>query len=137
MELKPVILEQLDREAELTRRALERVPEGKNDWKPHPKSMALGNLAHLVAMMPSWISMILNQKELDIKPKGKTGNGGPRTFESTGELLIAHEQAVTQARDALKATSDEDLRAKWRLRSAASCCRCRGRIRSGTATRRL
>jgi len=36
MQLTSVILEQLDREAELTRRARERVPKGKNGWKPHP-----------------------------------------------------------------------------------------------------
>jgi len=46
-----VILEQSDREAELTRRALERVPKGKNGWKPHPKSIP-GQLAHMVATMP-------------------------------------------------------------------------------------
>lgn len=55
MKLAAVFVEQLDREAELTRRALELVPEGKNDWKPHPKSMPLGVLAHLVATMPSWV----------------------------------------------------------------------------------
>ena len=69
MKLTSLILEQLDREAERTRRALERVPTGKNDWKPHPKSMPLGQLAHMVATMPSWISMIVKQDEIDIKPK--------------------------------------------------------------------
>jgi len=42
-------------------RVLERVPEGKDDWKPHPKSMALGRLAMLVAQMPSWISLIVGR----------------------------------------------------------------------------
>ena len=41
---------QLEQETTLTRKVIERVPEGRNDWKPHPKSMALGYLAALVAM---------------------------------------------------------------------------------------
>ena len=49
-----LLLAELDREAAGTRRTLERVPEGRNDWKPHPKSMPLGYLAGLVATMPAW-----------------------------------------------------------------------------------
>lgn len=84
-----MILEQLDREAELTHRALERVPKGKNDRKPHPKSMPLGQLAHMVATMPSWISMIVKQDEVDIKPKEGAGNGASRNLGSTEALLKA------------------------------------------------
>ncbi len=43
----------LEREAAISRRALERVPEDRPDWKPHDKSMPLGYLATLVATMPS------------------------------------------------------------------------------------
>ena len=53
------------------RHLIERVPEGKNDWKPHEKSMPLGYLARLVADMPSWIAMAINQGELDLAPGGK------------------------------------------------------------------
>src|SRR6185436_4801116 len=125
MKLTSLILEQLDREAELTRRALERVPDGKNDWKPHPKSMPMGQLAHMVATMPSWISMILKQPELDIKPKEVkpkdakskkgAGNGVSRNFASTEELVAAHDKAVTDARQALSEINDEDLQTRWRL----------------------
>ena len=48
---------QLEREAGRTRRALERTPEGRDDWKPHEKSMPLGRLAMLVARMPSWLAI--------------------------------------------------------------------------------
>ena len=115
MTLTSVILEQLDREAELTRRALERVPTGKNDWKPHPKSMPLGQLAHMVAVMPSWISMIVNQNELDIKPKEGAGNGASRNLDSAEALVKAHEKAVTEARQAVAHTTDKDLETSWKL----------------------
>ena len=46
MELKELFLAQLNREAEATRKAIERAPEGRNDWKPHEKSGTLGWLAY-------------------------------------------------------------------------------------------
>ena len=52
MKLTELFIAEIDREAPLTRRVLEVVPEGKGDWKPHPKSMPLGYLSSLVAMMP-------------------------------------------------------------------------------------
>jgi hypothetical protein len=55
MKLKELLLAQLDRETEGTRSAVKRVPEGKNSWNPHDKSMKLGYLAGLVATMPAWI----------------------------------------------------------------------------------
>ena len=58
MKLTDLFLVQLEQEAGRTRRALERVPEGRDDWKPHDKSMPLGRLAMLVARMPPWVSMI-------------------------------------------------------------------------------
>ena len=115
MTLKSVILEQLDREAELTRRALESVPEGKNDWKPHPKSMPLGQLAHMIANMPSWVSMMVKQDELDIKPKAGASNGGSRTLGSTQALVLALDKAVTDARQAVSQTTDEKLQTPWKL----------------------
>ena len=59
MKMTDLFLGELEREAAVTRRALERVPEGRYDWKPHQKSMALGTLAQLCASMPSWIPMML------------------------------------------------------------------------------
>src|ERR1041385_2512743 len=109
MQLTSVILEQLDREAELTRRALERGPKGKNDWKPHPKSMPLGQLAHMVATMPSWISMMVKEDEIDIKPAAGTGNGVSRNLDSSEALVNALDKAVNDARQAVSETTDKDL----------------------------
>jgi uncharacterized damage-inducible protein DinB len=76
---------QLEREAPLSRKALERVPEGKPDWKPHEKSMPLGYLSQLVATMPGWITM------------------------------AAHDESVAGALDALGQATDRHLATSWKL----------------------
>jgi len=54
MPLAELLLPEFDEEMAATRRVLERVPDGKAYWKPHPKSMPLGRLATLVAELPGW-----------------------------------------------------------------------------------
>ena len=66
MELKELFLAQLNREAEATRKAIERAPEGRNDWKPHEKSMPMGHLAALVATMPGWVAFMIERDELNL-----------------------------------------------------------------------
>ena len=75
MKLSELYLGELEREAPASRRILERVPDGFYEWKPHAKSMPLGYLATLVATMPGWIDMMVNQDELDIAPKSLRGSG--------------------------------------------------------------
>src|SRR6185436_10910835 len=111
MTLTQLFLEELDREADRTRRALEQVPLGKDDWKPHPKSMPLGRLAGLVASMPSWISLIIDQDELDLTPPA--GSGQYRQ-PSTDQLVETHDTHVGNARVSLaNATDDFLLNTKW------------------------
>jgi uncharacterized damage-inducible protein DinB len=104
---------ELDREMVGTRRALERVPEGRNDWKPHEKSTSLGYLAGLVATMPRWIVSIVMEDGLDLASPGQYRS---RAFDSTRELLGAFDSAVSAARSALLATTDERLLgSRWQL----------------------
>jgi uncharacterized damage-inducible protein DinB len=107
---------QLDTEASRTRRALERVPEGRDDWKPHAKSMALGRLAMLVAQMPSWISLIVNRDELDLNPAGGGSNVNQRPLRTPAELVAAMDKNVADAKAALEATSDDHLMKPWQLK---------------------
>jgi hypothetical protein len=69
MKLTEFLLPELDREVERSRRALEQVPEGKYDWKPHEKSMIFGYLANMVAT-PLWLALEITQDELDVAPAG-------------------------------------------------------------------
>jgi hypothetical protein len=105
---------QLAAEAVRTRRALERVPEGREDWTPHERSMPFGRLAMLVATMPSWVAMVVERDELDINPPGGS-NFSQRPLHTSAELVQAHDAAVGQASDALARTTDGHLAKPWRL----------------------
>jgi uncharacterized damage-inducible protein DinB len=113
MKLTELFLAELERETPRTRRALEQVPIGKDDWKPHPKSMPLGRLAGLVASMPSWIPLIIGQDELELNPPpGASQYQQP----STSQLVEVHDEHVKKARNALLGTNDDFLlTTKWRL----------------------
>jgi uncharacterized damage-inducible protein DinB len=114
MKLTDFFLAQLEREAELSPRALARVPDGRTDYKPHEKSMPLGYLSTLVATMPSWIAMMIQQDELDLSPPGGGGYSPPQPGNSR-ELLAAHEDSVAKAKEALRKTTDDHLMTSWRL----------------------
>ncbi len=114
MRMTDFFASQLEREAAISRRVLERVPEGRPDWKPHEKSMPLGYLATLVATMPSWIAMAVLQDSLDLNPPGGSPQRPPQ-WTTTGELLAAFEDSVAKGTDALRKTTDEHLTTPWRL----------------------
>jgi len=114
MQLTELFRAQLDQEADRTRHALERVPEGRDDWKPHDKSMPFGRLAMLVARMPSWLALIINRDELDLNPPGGS-NIDQRPLRNSRELVQAMDEGVTQARDALAKATDDQLMKPWRL----------------------
>src|SRR5262245_2204029 len=109
-----MFLAELAAEAPRTRRALEPVPQGKDDWKPHEKSMPLGRLAMLVAQMPSWIPLIVNRDDLDIAPTAGS-NVDTRPLRTPAELVEAMEKNGADARKTLDATTDEHLMKTWKL----------------------
>jgi uncharacterized damage-inducible protein DinB len=114
MKLTELILAELESEAERSRRALELVPEGKHDWKPHERSMIFGYLADMVANIPSWVAMIINLPELDINPPG--GPQQTREPMNTSEAFVAAlGKSVAAARAALEKTNDDHLMTNWRL----------------------
>src|SRR6266576_7038626 len=97
MKLTEFLLAELDREVELSRYALEQVPEGKYDWKPHEKSMIFGYLANMVATIPLWVAMEISQDELDVAPADGSKMEQKR-MDTSDALLGALDKTAAGAR---------------------------------------
>lgn len=108
--IDPSIME-LDREAASTRKMLERVPEGKNEWRPHPRSMTLGKLATHVATLPSW-SQSLKEDGFDV---GVNAVGVPPAPETTAGLLALFDKTITDAKAAMNVLDDARAMGPWTL----------------------
>lgn len=115
MPLRDAILPEFDHEMQNTRRSLERVPEGKSDWAPHPKSMKMGRLAGHIAEMPGWVVNTLSQDSLDVNPPDGKRQYQPVVMQSRQQLLEAFDKGVASARAAIAAASDEELMKPWSL----------------------
>ena len=103
------LLLELEQEAQATRRVLERVPEDRLDWTPHPKSMTLGQLAMHIANLPGAIAEV-SRAWFDVSTVI------PRpTATSTEELLQTLEASLAQARSILENVDDADLLAPWQM----------------------
>ena len=103
------LLPEFDQEMATTRRLLERVPNDKGTWKPHPKSFALGHLAQLLAWMPGWVASTLRHTELDLTTTPEY------SFETTETLLGMFDRNVQEAREALRSSPDADFAVPWSL----------------------
>jgi len=109
------LLAQFDREAASTRRMLERVPDDKFDWRPHPKSMTLGGLANHISDLMGRAPMVLQTEFMDVG--ARSGQPRPAAPTSTRELIEAFDRGVAAARAAIAAASDEQLSHPWSLRN--------------------
>ncbi len=114
MELKKFFLEQLETEAASSRKVIERMPEGRNSWKPHERSMELGYLASLVVTMPGWIAMMIENDETDLNGAGESLR--TRAMATRADLLALLDQALAKSRRALENTTEEHLLKPWRLK---------------------
>ena len=110
MSAPAIPLAEFDQEMQTTRRLLERVPEARGEWKPHPKSFPLGHLAQLVSMMPGWIGRTLREPSIDIA--GGAGYG----FHPTEALLADFDRNVRAAREALESVTGRALEEPWSLK---------------------
>ena len=114
MAISQSLLGEFDHETANSRKSIERVPDEKFDWKPHPKSSSMGHLAGHIAMIPSWAKMALETKEFDVNPPGGQRAQMPQ-LKSKAEILAAFDQGIPAARAAIAAASDETLMQPWSL----------------------
>jgi uncharacterized damage-inducible protein DinB len=105
------ILEEFRAEAATTKRVLERVPAEKLTWKPHVKSMSLGQLAWHVATTPGSVSRIAQQSSFDVSQ----GNFVPPQPSGKSEILQAFEQSCSDAEAFLQRLTDRQSVESWRL----------------------
>ena len=103
------MLAELTRESETTRRVLERIPEDRLTWRPHAKSMSLGQLALHVARLPLGIAMLVERLAVEVPSVPLVEPASRR------EILDALEQSVAYATERLTSWDDEDLEAEWTL----------------------
>ena len=116
MAIALTLLPEFDHEMAGCRKTLERVPNARFDYQPHPKSFTLGRLANHLASVPSWLITALETTQLDfVDPAAAARMPLPAT---TAEALAARfDQDVARARAALAAATDTDLAVPWTGRS--------------------
>ena len=119
MALKDVLLPEFDHEMSVTRTLLERVPDDRGDWRPHARSMSVGELALHLANIPNWMVMALERHQYALTPPGAPPEA-PRRFEGASRIVAAFDTAVAKARSALSQTADEAFREPWSLKDGGA-----------------
>jgi uncharacterized damage-inducible protein DinB len=113
MPITDALLPEYDHEMGTTRRLLDRVPEQDFAWKPHEKSMSLGELAGHLANIPMWCSAVLTASAFDLATFVDTR---PRSPTSRATLLQEFDVKVKSARASLAPLTDAELLAPWTLK---------------------
>ncbi len=114
MNLNEPIIAEMNQEAIATRKMLERVPADKLAWKPHEKSMSLGELAAHVAEISQWTGSTINKDELDFAKEEYK----PFKPETTAELVKFFDDNQAEALKTLKDNAtNENLMSMWSLKN--------------------
>jgi uncharacterized damage-inducible protein DinB len=110
MSIKDGLLADFDHEMATTRRLLERLPEDRLGWKPHPRSMTLGGLATHLSNIPHWGGAILNENSFDL------AGAPPPLAEKTSraDILAAFDGVCRQTRASMDRT-DAEYQSMWTL----------------------
>jgi uncharacterized damage-inducible protein DinB len=112
MSIAESLLPEFDREMGLTRRLLERVPDGQFAWKPHERSMTLGRLAEHLAELPLWCRMSIVESGIDMAGRRPPDYVPPATRAAVLQMFDAN---LADARAALSGRTDAELMAPWKL----------------------
>ena len=114
------LLSDFEEEIASTRRFLERVPEDRLAWRPHPASATLAELASHIAELPGWTRAALKQDARDY-PAGSGGGREPITLDSVPDILSFFDQNCADGRGIIEDTSDEELARSWNPEAMDRC----------------
>ena len=114
MAIKDALLPEFDHEMATTRRLLERLPEAEFAWKPHDRSMALGQLAGHIANLPQWCSATLASTVFDLD--ALPADARPQLPASRAAVLEEFDGKVAAARGQLTSTTDAEFMTPWTLK---------------------
>ena len=112
-QLIPIFSKELEQESVVTRKMLERIPDDKYDWQPHPKSMTIRQLSTHIAELPTWITMALTTDELDFAKNEYK----PKVINNTKELMAHFEQSLEDGRSQLLPENETILDQTWTMRN--------------------
>jgi uncharacterized damage-inducible protein DinB len=105
------LIAELEAETPATRQVLDRIPADRFEWRPHPKSMSVGQLARHVASIPGGVARFAQMDGLDVA----TRPAGYASCESKEALLATLDASVIAARDFLAGLDEARANALWRL----------------------
>lgn len=113
MAMSQSLLPEFDHEMENTRKTIERVPDAKWDWKPHPKSGTVGWYVNHLILFPGWLGGMLTTESFDVAPGGKQVEM-PKA-NNTKEALAIFDKGVEEGRKAITNATDAQLMQTWSL----------------------
>lgn len=114
MSLMQALIAELERESAVTRRVLEAVPADKLAFKPHPKSMSLGDLAWHLATIPDFIARVVVADDVDFAASER-----PPKADTLAGILAGFDAALARVREVLLGIGDESALATWTGRVGA------------------
>ena len=113
MTIAEMLLPEFDREVAVTRKTLERVPDGRLEWRPHEKSTTLGGLATHLSNLLSWAVHTVEKDSIDIAPGGTPLRAEP--IKSAAGAVEVFDRNAASARAAIAGATDERLMGTWTL----------------------
>ena len=113
MRIADPFIQELEMESQITQRVLERLPVDKFSWKPHPKSMSLGQLGLHVAQVPAFVTQMVTPDVMEGTPPG-----GQAEATSRAELLDTLSASVATAKAYMNSLTDQQMMATWTFKIA-------------------
>jgi len=110
MQISKSLIAEFDHEIIAMRKHLERVPEDRLSWKPHDKSMSMGQLAMHIASIPGWTEDTVKKDEMVIKMPIKY-----EAVKSVSEMMETYDKNIAGARRILAETDDENFMTPWSM----------------------